>query len=351
MRIAVKRDATLIDEDGHVTGKDAGATFVRRLLRIFPQSVLIGPEARQCDGFDMVPLDYLDPEEFVVVNMDVVDSASVWNSLFQASGGLPGRVMNFLWWPTTTMERREQLAALALSCALFPTFTASKRSARDVCELVDRWTVPDLAQDLQIGWVNPGFCLAHVQDRAETELPIVMYPSIFLSARKRPQDFVAVVDRVHESVDFLVEMRLHDAHLDSDVARSIATREWVSTTALLTARPEYWAALARTRAFVATSIDEAYGLGCVEAMGAGAIGIFPNRDWALALLPEGYPFIYSTLDEAAEMLTRVLTDPEKARAALDACVGGDFVAWVNAGHSDQAFERALTGAVEEWFGA
>ncbi|QWW19139.1 glycosyltransferase [Schaalia sp. 19OD2882] len=350
MRIAVKRDATTVSEEGHVTGKDAGSTLVRRLLRIFPGSVVLGEQARQCEGFDVVPLDFVDPEEFLVVNMDVTDSPTVWNHLHQETGVEHPRIMNLLWWPTTPLVQREQVATIALSCALFPTFAVSRRSAQEVRDLVERWTVADVASGLQLGWVNPGFRLEHVQRHCEPSVPVVLYPSIYLSARKRPQDFVEVIDQVHDEVDFSVDMRLHETHLDSDVARSIATRDWVNLAPLLTGRPDYWAALSHARAFVATSVDESYGLGCVEAMGAGAIGIFPDREWARALLPEAYPFVYRDTTQAATMLHRVLTDPEGCRQAVDASVGGDFVAWVNAGHSDQAFERALTGAVHDWFG-
>lgn len=349
MRIAVKRGATTVSEDGHVTGKDAGSTLVRRLLRIFEGSVVLGDVARQCNGFDVVPLAFLDPDEFLVVNMDVVDSPALWNELRQGGGSDNPRVMNLLWWPTGALTRREELASIALSCALFPTFAVSKRSAREVRDLVEKWTVPEVGSRLHLGWVNPGFRLEHVQYHDEPETPVVLYPSIFLSERKRPQDFMEIVDRVHEDVDLTVDMRLHDAHLDSDVARSIATRDWVNVSPLLTDRPSYWSALSRVRAFVATSVDESYGLGCVEAMGAGAIGIFPDLEWARALLPPSYPFLWSDLTQAGAMLSRALTDPDGCRQALNECVGGDFVAWVNAGHSDLAFERALTGAVNDWF--
>lgn len=86
MRVFIKRDATIITEDGHVGGKDAGPTLVRRFLRLFPGAQLIGPAPRRCDGFDMVPLEFIDPSDSVIINMDVLDSGDVWRTVFHASG-------------------------------------------------------------------------------------------------------------------------------------------------------------------------------------------------------------------------------------------------------------------------
>ena len=47
-----------------------------------------------------------------------------------------------------------------------------------------------------------------------------------------------------------------------------------------------------TTAFLATAADESYGLEYLEALVAGAVGVFPDLPWARALLPEGYPFLY-----------------------------------------------------------
>ena len=73
MRVAVRYAAALVDSDGHVTGHDAGATLVRRLLRVFPDALLIGPGPRHCDGFDVIPLEFVDASDTVVINMDVID--------------------------------------------------------------------------------------------------------------------------------------------------------------------------------------------------------------------------------------------------------------------------------------
>lgn len=350
MRIAIKRDATIVDEDGHVTGHDAGATLVRRLLRLFPNSMLVGPGARHCEGFDLVPLEFIDPEETVVINMDVVDSLGVWNTLFHTSGGAHPRIMNFVWWPTSSLVEEVQLASFALSCALFPTFANSERTATEVREEVAKWTVGRLSEKAKLAWVNLGFRLEHVQPREEPEVPVVLYPAIYLSERKGPQEFMAIVDEVHRRTPIEVEMRLHESHLVSEPAMEISRRNWVWVGPLTASRTSYWHALAHTTAFVATATDESYGLSYVEAMGAGAIGILPDRMWARALVPTHYPFLYRTREEAEDLLERAVTDTAACRAELDALVGGSFVEWIQHRHSDDAFDREIRERVHTWFG-
>lgn len=350
MRIAIKRDATLVDDEGHVAGHDSGATLVRRLLRIFPEASLIGPGARRCDGFDQVPLEFIDPEQTVIINMDVLDSLGVWNTVFHSSGGVPPRIMNFVWWSTASLSEDVQTASFALSCALFPTFANSERTATETRELVARWTVPKLAEQARLAWVNLGFRLDHVQPRQEPEIPVVLYPAIYLSERKQPQVFMDVVDQVRRRTPIEVEMRLHESHLVSELAMSISRRNWVWVGPLTASRTSYWAALAHTTAFLATATEESYGLSYVEAMGAGAIGILPDRQWARALVPERYPFLYSTPSQAADMLERAVTETEDCREELDGLVGGSFRRWIQDHHSDDAFDREIVERVRDWFG-
>ncbi|HWJ84833.1 MAG TPA: glycosyltransferase family 1 protein, partial [Cellulomonas sp.] len=188
MRIAVRYGDVLVDPDGRVAGHDAGATLVRRLLRVFPRSILVGEGPRRCDGFDMLPVEFLDAADTVVINMTVVDSVSVWRTLARTCP--EPRIMNFVWWNTSQFEHDVDRASLALSCALFPTFANSERTAREVREIVARWTIPALAEKARIAWVNLGIRLDHRHPREETPVPVVLYPAISLSARKRPDLFV-----------------------------------------------------------------------------------------------------------------------------------------------------------------
>ncbi len=348
-RVAVKHDAALVGPDGRVAGHDAGATLVRRLLRVFPGSVLVGPGPRRCVGFDMLPLEFVDGDHTVVVSMDVLDSVHVWQTLRDGGCAQP-RIMNFVWWDATRYTHEVERAALALSCALFPTFANSARTASEIRELVARGTVPAVGERARTAWVNLGFRVEHVQPRQEPEVPVVLYPAIYVSERKQPRLFLDVVDRVHRRTPIRVEARLHESHLVSETAMRMSERDWCWVGPLTASRDSYWHALARTTAFLATATEESYGLEYVEALAAGAVGVFPDLPWARALLPAGYPLLYRTPDEAVAALHRAVTDTAACRAELDAVAGGSFVSWLTTHHDDDSFDRAVTGRVREWFG-
>ena len=349
MKVAVRYGAATVDADGHVAGHDAGATLVRRLLRVFPGALLIGPGPRQGAGFDVIPLEFVDGSDTVVINMDVIDSLAVWETL-KANCDEP-RLMNFIWWNTSQYAHPVQRAALALSCALFPTFANSERTANEVREIVSAWTVQPFAEKARIAWVNLGFRLEHVQPRQEPEIPVVLYPAIYLSERKHPQLFIDVVERLAKQTPIRVEARLHESHLISDQAMRLSRRDWAWVGPLTASRDDYWQALARTTAFLATASEESYGLAYVEALAAGAVGVFPDRPWVHGIVPDGYPFIYRTPAEAAEMLLRAVTDTAACRKELDDAVDGSFAQWLRARHDDDLFEKAIADQVKEWFGA
>jgi len=349
MKVAIMYVAAQVDAEGHVTGHDAGATLVRRLLRVFPGALLVGPGPRHCAGFDVIPLEFIDGSETVVINMDVLDSLGVWQTL-KANCDEP-RLMNFVWWNTSQFTHQVQRATLALSCALFPTFANSERTASEVREIVSAWAVQPLAEKARIAWVNLGIRLEHVQPRQEPDVPVVLYPAIYLSDRKQPQVFLDVVERVHKRTPIRVEARLYESHLISEQAMRLSRKDWTWVGPLTASREDYWEALARTTAFLATAVEESYGLEYIEALVAGAVGVFPNLPWARAILPEGYPFFYRTAAEAETMLYRAVTDTAACRQELDDAVDGSFAQWLRARHDDDLFEKAIADRVTEWFGA
>ena len=349
MKIAVRYAAALVDSEGHVAGHDAGATLVRRLLRVFPGALLIGPGPRHCDGFDVIPLEFLDGNDTVVINMDVIDSMTVWQTL--KAGCDEPQIMNFVWWTISQFTHDVERASLALSCALFPTFANSERTAHEVREVVSSLTTQPLAEKARIEWVNLGIRLEHVQPRQPTPVPVVLYPAIYLSERKQPQLFLEVVERVLKRVPIKVEARLHESHLISEVAMGLSRKDWAWVGPLTASREDYWGALARTTAFLATATEESYGLEYIEALVAGAIGVFPDRSWVRAILPAGYPFLYTTAAEAEDMLIHAVTEPDAARAELDAVAGGSFIEWLRARHDDDLFEKEIADRVAEWFGS
>jgi len=349
MKVAIMYLAAQVDVEGHVSGHDAGATLVRRLLRVFPGAMLVGPGPRHCAGFDVIPLEFIDGSETVVINMDVLDSLGVWQTL-KANCDEP-RLMNFVWWNTSQFTHQVQRVTLALSCALFPTFANSERTASEVREIVSAWAVQPLAEKARIAWVNLGIRLEHVQPRQEPDVPVVLYPAIYLSDRKQPLVFLDVVERVHKRTPIRVEARLHESHLISEQAMRLSRKDWTWVGPLTASREDYWEALARTTAFLATAIEESYGLEYIEALVAGAVGVFPDLPWARAILPEGYPFFYRTTAEAEAMLYRAVTDTAACRQELDDAVDGSFAQWLRARHDDDLFEKAIADRVTEWFGA
>ena len=347
-KVAIKHDAALVDGSGHVVGHDAGSTLVRRLLRVFPGSELIGPGPRRCAGFDLIPLEFVDPVTTVVISMDVLDSVDVWRTLRPA--GAEPRLMNFLWWPTTTYPHPVEQAALALSCALFPTFANSERTANEAREVVSRWTVQPLAEKARLAWVNLGFRLEHVRPRHEPPVPLVLYPAIYVSERKQPRLFLEVVERVRERTPIRVEARLHESHLVSELAMRMSAREWMWVGPLTATRDGYWDALSRTTAFLATATEESYGLEYVEALAAGAVGIFPDLPWAHALLPRDYPMFYRSPAEAEEQLYRAVTDPAACWRAIDASAGGSVARGLRDQQSVDLCERAISERGHEGVG-
>src|SRR5690606_3281977 len=209
----------------------------------------------------------------------------------------------------------------------------------EVREIVAGQTPPHLAEQSRVAWVNLGIRLERVQDRHEPEVPVVLYPAIYLSDRKRPDLFLDVVERVAKRTPIRVEARLHTSHLTSEQAMRMSRHDWTWVGPLTARREDYWHALARTTAFLATATEESYGLEYIEALVAGAVGVFPDLPWARAILPSGYPFFYGSPVEAEALLLRAVTAPEACRRELDEAAEGDFSSWLRERHDDDHFER------------
>lgn len=348
MKIAIHYKGLEIDPDGNVGGHDAGDTLVRRLLHFFPDVQLIGPRNQSFPDFDLTTLEAIDGETTVVINMDVIESVRIWRVLRKSTE--QPKIMNFMWRDARRYESEVETAALSLSCALFPTFANSERMSRAIAETVHRWTVKPLAERARISGANLGIRLEHVQPRQEPEVPVVLYPAIYMKARKRPDLFFDIVSRVAKRTPILVEARLAEADLITEPAMKLGRQRWAKVRPLVPRRADYWQALAHTTAFLATSQDESYGLEYIEALVAGAIGVFPDLDWARGILPPRYPFFYSTPAEAENLLYRAVTDTDACRGQLEACVDGSFIHWLRDHHDDSNFEAAIEEHVARWFG-
>ena len=351
MQVAIKYGAitheSIVDASGDILSQEAGPTLVKRLMRLFPGASLIGAEARRCNGFDVVPLPFVDAADTLVINMDVIDSVAVWQTLH--SHGDEPKLMNFMWHNPSRYHHPVNFAAMGLSFGLFPTFCSSERTAEEVQEVVRRWALRELAEKSRTAWVNLGINVQRVRERTEPPVPVVLYPAIYLDSRKRPKMFMRIVDQVARRTPIKVEARLHESSLITDLAMALSTKEYAWVGPLTATKESYWRALSHTTAFLATASDEAYGLAYVEALMAGVVGVFPDLPWAKALLPAGYPFVYSTEEQAVEMLRRAVTDTVACRAELDAAADGNLREWIRTHHNDDEFDDVVVSTVHSWF--
>ena len=360
MAVAVKygwlTDEPIITPDGSLVTTDGGVTVARRVLTMYPGAVLLGSSTGKADGFDVVTFEDLDPTT-LVINLDVIDSVSVFQRLHR-SGAEP-RIMNFQWINPSTFHHPVNFAAMGLSYAMFPTFCAGERTAVEVREVARKWTVPTLAERVRVAWADLGVRAEMVRPRQATDIPVVLYPAISTIARKQPQAFVEIVEAVAKQTPIRVEARLNSTALASDTAMYLSRQKWAKVRPLAKAREEYWDELSKTTAFVGTATEEAYGLEYVEALMAGAVGILPDKPWAHRLVPEGYPFLYTTKIEAEQMLLRAVTSPDQCRSEVDAVAArtlaagpttGALQTWIQANHNVANFDEQFKAQVTQWFG-
>jgi len=354
MKVAVKYGALsaapLVGADGHAATESGQATMARRVLELYPGSVVVGREPMRTPEFEVVTLDQLDPDETLVINLDVLDSVCVFQRLHR-SGAEP-KIMNFQWINPSTYHHPVNFAALGLSYSFFPTFCSGERTAAEVREVVSRWAIPSLANRARISSSEVGIDTSRPVAHSDLDEPVVLYPAITMDARKQPAEFHKIVAAVAKRTPIRVIARLAPSALTSTPALQLATERWSKVTPLRATADDYWTELSHTTAFVATATEEAYGLVYVEAMRAGAIGILPNRPWARKLVPDTYPYLYNTAPEAEEMLYEAVTNPQLASDKVDEAVGGGhFTTWIREHHDRSRFDQAFKAKVREWFGA
>lgn len=352
MKYAVKFGALqtqpLVDADGRLIAESGQATIASRLLALYPGSVLIGPQRRACDGFDMVILDDIDPLDTLVINIDILDTVGVFQRLHR--DGAEPKILNFQWINPSTYHHPVNFAAMALAYCFFPTFCSGERTAAEVQEVAVRWMPQRLTERLRIGWADLGVRVERLQERQSTPVPVVLYPAVSAVERKRPELFYNIVSNVQKKTPIQVVARLAQSSLVTPFAMKLGTQRWSSVSPLRQQKADYWADLAKTTAFVATASEESYGLEYVEAMLAGAIGILPKLPWATALVPDNYPYLYDSQAQAEAMLLRAVTEPDQCRAELDALAGGSFTDWIKDNHALREFEQAFQKQVAAWFG-
>ena len=85
MTIAIKMgfldDSPIVDDQGRLVSRGGGTALVERLLDMYPGAVVVNYEDRQCDGFEARKLTSLEPLETLVINLDVIDSVGVFQTM------------------------------------------------------------------------------------------------------------------------------------------------------------------------------------------------------------------------------------------------------------------------------
>lgn len=351
MTIAIKYgslvDERLVDENGNLAIKGSGGSLVERLLKIFPDSCLIGYEDQRASGFDIKRVTSLDPVSDLVINLDVMDSVGTFQVLHR--NGAEPKIVNLQWLPPRHYHHRVNFAALGLSYALFPTLCAGERTASEVTELCHRWGSPAIREKAPISWFYPGVRDDLVQPHRGAEVPTVLYPTIHVSGDKQPMVFMSVVSQVATRMDLRTEAFLSERELVSMTAMRMNSHPWTNVGPVFGQRENYWESLAGMTAFLSTAREEAYSLEYLEALLAGVVGVLPCREWVKGVVPDGYPYLYSSEEEAADMLEEVLRDPQAARARVDEASGGSIRDWILANHARAAGNKAIYEKIQDWF--
>ena len=139
----------IVDDQGRLVGRGGGTALVERLLKMYPGAVVVDHEDRQCDGFEAKTLSSLDPLETLVINLDVIDSVGVFQTMHRE--GAEPKILNLQWLPPSHYHHKVNFAAMGLAYALFPTLCSGERTAGEVTELVRRWTISPLAHQARLG--------------------------------------------------------------------------------------------------------------------------------------------------------------------------------------------------------
>jgi hypothetical protein len=341
MRVALHFTSTFgqpLVEGGRIPGADSGRVLLRRLMSYFDQPIVISPypwhpNQGDPDGFEVRTVDQL-PKDCLVISMDPLQAVPLYLQLKRSWRDDP-KIVNFAWYHLSDYRDPVARAQIATALAAFPTFANSQRSATQLRELGRALFQPTVEYD--ISWASLGIDLYRIPTRrlAPGAKPTVAFPAMWANGRKGWEDWSDIVDAARARIDLQPIIRLHP--------RSPKPDGW-EVEGLLS-EDAYYEALDEVDVFVATSKEESYGLQYLELLAAGAVGIFPDRPWARAILSDTYPLVYSTVNEAKTMLLAALRHLEDARVAMPPRT------WIAENHSSYLFRRAFLTYVDERFGA
>jgi len=331
----------LVDADGRLIPGDSGRYLLRRLVELFDDPIVVDDIVRQCDGFETRPVSKLDVNQTIVVTFDVLAAMSLYSQMKTWVGAFP-KIVNFVWWNVSEIPDKESRAAMAVSCGMFPTFCNSARTAGEVSDVVSKFMSGSVARKARVEFSPLGIDVTPPPPRVVRDVPVVMYPAMWLFARKNPDRFLSAAMKVKAATGCEVRAALSEHNLGGDMADEFR-RAGVEVSGLVP-KSEYWGRLAETDAFLATAQDESYGLQYVEAMYAGVVGVFPDRAWVRSIVPPGYPFVYGSQQDAEAMLYYVVTNRDAARELV-----AGMPEWIRVNHDRTAFDETLKKQVHDWW--
>jgi hypothetical protein len=349
-RFAFKFESTfgapLVAGNGRPGGDDSGGSLLRRLMRLAADPILVddtapGPAQVGWQGptYTRLPLRLLPVNDTVLVNLDVVDSPELYRRLRGGSWRHRPRLVNVVWWNLSEWADPVERSLLAVSFARFPTFCNSARTEAEVRSLVAEHC-PAAGRSARIASANLGVSdPGVVRDEAARS---VVYPAMWLFARKRPELFADIVAPVAARAKVPVRVRLAARELGRPVAKAWAGQPGWQVSGLAPG-PVYRRELGQATVFVASALDESYGIQYAELMLAGAVGLFPDRGWVDTLVPGGFPLRYGSAAQARQLLGGVLAEPDAARQVMAGPVDV-----LRREHRPEAFDQAFLARMGEW---
>jgi hypothetical protein len=341
--------AQLVDDAGQLVGEHSGMQLLKRLMRQFERPILLTLDSGLAADYEWGSVrtpGQLDVNNTMVVSFDPLLTPWLYQELRPSPFRYP-KLLNLIWFNESELTDERSRQQLAHSTAQFTTLCNSKRTHAQALAGVRKWCSPAAFRDARVAWQNLGIENDRVQWPTHgveaTSGPTVQYPAMWLFARKQPEKFEVIVRGVEQRTPLNVRVRLAEKALGHEIAERWRGYSWsVQPPA---PRAQYWDGLTMAQLFVATAQDESYGLNYLEQLASGQIGLFPkNRPWPSSILPEDYPYRYSSTAEAVEMLFWAATHVDEAWQPIR-----ELPTWIRENHDAGRFDAWFKRMVEETF--
>ena len=122
----------------------------------------------------------------------------------------------------------------------------------------------------------------------------------------------------------LIDRALYDSSVDCRIVctsnvQSTAQKTKITFTGRVLPKDEHLDLLSRATVLLSTSKHETFGISVMEGILSGCCPLLPNRQIYPYLIPEEYHgrCLYSTVDDAVDKLTKILTDSDRVVSLQD----------------------------------